>query len=243
MCITVGAAASPGAAPAGIVADAQQRSVLADADASSGLEFNTESKGNQAPGFDAYTDNAAAEGHTLDADAVSSADQMSMISSVEITGTGSTSASGDLRADGLAFAEGDSFLEVLFQVDAPGSYLFSGMLDASGSDGVGQATSELLDFTTEETLASFSVDNGESEDFSSEFILETGVEYVIVASATSTTEIPEAGSGMAMSSYTVSLEFLPEPSADLLFASALATLFGPVFVRSRRRHLSLNPRF
>jgi hypothetical protein len=195
------------------------RTILADALASTGVEFSAQTNGDGAEGLEPFAAAVDALAPTSGATADASAAQDSLLLGSSLRGDGQASAGVSIAegaTDALGSATGETVHQLVFDVDAQAPLVLSGLVEASPLPAFGDsfAIVEIIEADTLAILASFSVSDGQSLAFSEPLTLAPGVDYELFASALA---IAEAGS-VAPASETATARFsfalLPDGDGD-----------------------------
>ena len=202
------------------------RSVLADAFSFTGPQSERQERrdgsfGDFAP-LDVFVDAAAT---TRGASGEGSAGQTSIILDDGASASGQVDASSAAET-GQAFGDAiaGSIFNLVFEVSSTVAFELTGALEADASGDAADATVLLLLIdSSNDTIVSFMVGNGESVQVSESGMLDPdGYQLLIDASAVASAT--GSGESMASAGFDVDLLLVPEPSSAALLAAGLAIL-------------------
>ena len=212
-----------------IVIEEQQRSVAADAAASTSAENDAADDADQSllPGAASLVATAAAA--VLDASATSDATQQSDVGAAQLAGSGTAASASDAPgADAFSLGSAESQLRIVFTATADSLLRLLGRIEASGG-GAGDASALLelsaVDSTLDPLLLLYSVAPGESLDVDVPAMLHAGIEYRLVALARANGDALDGETGAAFSAnFDFALTEVPEPATALMLTLGLALL-------------------
>jgi hypothetical protein len=227
----LGAAAALAMAPAAgafpLVPVAQERNLLAQANAFGAETQDADADLDGAPDFAPLDASAAASASAAPVATSASAAQASSIGASLVAGTGSASASGSSGEPWFGDSAAESFFSLDFDAAASVPFSLSGILEASSTpQGDAYASVELVRVVAgpDPILASREVLFSGSEPFDFSGDLEAGARYRLRVFATASVQVSGLDAEAGAAGFSFQLVAVPEPTTAWLLAAGLAAL-------------------
>ncbi len=216
-----------------ILPERDDRSLFAEAESSAPGQFDDEAfaTGPSLP-FDGFVDSRAAAANTDEASATALGLQSSVIMGDSVEARGEAAATSAVSGPtALALGRGESFLDVVFQVETAGDFAFSGSVEVvENGGGAGFALVELFDLDALRAVERRRLDATGSEVFATTVTLQPSVRYALTAIA----RADSVDSGLSAGRYSLEFAVLPEAPTASLLALALG-LVARAAARDARR--------